>query len=414
MTESLYTRSIHPVQGDVPAADDLVQRARDLRPKLRKLHAEHEALGGYSEEIHREFEEAGFYRALAPKRFGGLELGLDDFFRIGIEISRGDPGVGWSFILGAGHAFHVGSFFCEDGQRELFGADSFIAPGRTVPAGKAVATDTGYRLSGTWDYCSGSMWSTHALVVAPTVDAAGTALGLRMFALPRSDFGILDDWGGDRTIGMRASSSNSITIQDAFVPGHLSVDYNFREHELGTDGTIGYQLHGNPMYLGRTMLFFNAELIATQIGTAWAVVDEFESLMETRPASFPPRIPRVESPEYHRWLGRLLALTDAAESLYLAGVRQYTELGQRWVDTGREFTPEEDARLRAVVQQAAQLALDAVDLAFSTAGSSAAKRGSALEKYYRDSAMYKTHIAAQWDVTYSSIARYHVGQPLTF
>lgn len=31
-----------------------------------------------------------------------------------------------------------------------------------------------------------------------------------------------------------------------------------------------------------------------------------------------------------------------------------------------------------------------------------AKRGSRMQKYYRDLAMYKTHIAAQWDVPYAS------------
>ena len=35
-----------------------------------------------------------------------------------------------------------------------------------------------------------------------------------------------------------------------------------------------------------------------------------------------------------------------------------------------------------------------------------------MEKYYRDVAMYKTHIAAQWDVTFGSLSRFHFGQPL--
>lgn len=414
MTDTLFPSATLPQSKDRARADDLVARARDLRPRLRKLQTEHEALGGYSEEIHSELLEHGFYHALMPSRYGGLELEIDDFFRIGIEISRGDPGVGWSYILGAGHSFHVASFFSEAGQDELFCSGPFIAPGRTVPSGKAVAADGGYRLSGRWDYCSGSMWSTHALVVAPATDAHGVMTGMRMFALPRTDYTILDDWGGDRTIGMRASSSHSIEATDVFVPEHLSVHYEFREHELGTDGTIGYQLHGNPMYLGRTMLYFNAELIATQIGAAWAAVDEYEELMQAKASSFPPRIPRSEAPEYHRWFGKMLALTDGAEAMFLGGVRQYAELGRLWAHTGRDFTPEEDGRLRAVVQQAAQLANDAVELAFTTAGSTAAKRGSALEKYYRDVAMYKTHIAAQWDVTYGALARYHLGAPLTF
>jgi 3-hydroxy-9,10-secoandrosta-1,3,5(10)-triene-9,17-dione monooxygenase len=162
------------------------------------------------------------------------------------------------------------------------------------------------------------------------------------------------------------------------------------------------------------MTFFNAELIATQIGAAWAALDEFEELMASKKASFPPRGPRLDTPEYHRWFGKILALTDSAEALLLAGTRQYIALAQRWIDTREEFTPEQDARLRAVLQQAARLADQAVDLAFTTAGTTSAKKGSRLQKYFRDVSMYRTHIAAQWDVTYSSESRYHFGQPLTF
>ncbi|WP_461173363.1 hypothetical protein M1D93_01065 [Arthrobacter sp. Z1-9] len=416
MTTSLYSPA-HPGRAGSqdPTPDELVARAVGLRPRLRELQAAHEQLGGYSQEIHQEFLDAGFYRILQPRKYGGLEYGLDDFIRVGIEISRGDPGVGWSFILGAGHAFHVGSFYGEQAQEELFGHETFIGPGRTIPAGKAVKVDGGYRLTGTWDYCSGSMWSTHVLVVAPTFSSENDGQPvLQMFAVPRSDYTVLDDWGGDRTIGLRASSSNSVKIDGAFVAGHLAIPYDFREHVLGTEGTPGYQLHKNPMYLGRTMTFFNAELVATQIGAAWAALDEFERLMEVRMASFPPRQARLDSPEYHRWFGQLLALADSAECLLLAGVRQYTELGRRWETSSEEFTPEQDARLRAVVQQAARLANDAVELAFTTAGSSSAKSGSPMEKYYRDTAMYKTHIAAQWDVTFGSLSRFHFGQPLTF
>ncbi|MGV9481596.1 acyl-CoA dehydrogenase family protein [Gordonia aichiensis] len=393
--------------------DTLIARAADLRPRLRKMQAQHEDLGGYSAEIHEEFLDAGFYRALVPRRYGGFEMGLDDFMRLGIEISRADPGVGWSFILGAGHAYHVACFFGEQAQEELF-AGTFIAPGRTVPSGKAVKVSGGYRLSGRWDYCSGSAWSTHAMVLARTEGADGEAGEQRIFIIPRSSYTILDDWGGDQTIGMRASSSNSITAEDVLVPDHLSVVYDFRDHVLGTDGTPGYRLHKNPMYLGRTLTYFNAELVATQVGAAWAAIDQFEELMEARPASFPPRTPRIQTPEYHRWFGSLLAQIDSAENLLISAVRQHEALGQKWVDTGEEFTPEQDARLRGIVQTAARIANDAVDLAFSTAGSTSAKKGSSMEKYYRDVAMYKTHIAAQWDVTFNSLSHFHFGEPLVF
>ncbi|GGN33852.1 acyl-CoA dehydrogenase family protein [Streptomyces fuscichromogenes] len=413
MSASLYAADSAPPSAAEGTVDHLLGVATRLRPVLRAAQAEHEALGGYAETIHKQLLDAGFYRMLHPKRYGGLELPLEDFLRVATEISRGDPGVGWSFVLGAGHAWHIASFFPEQAQEELFAGD-VIAPGRTIPRGRAVRTADGYRLSGTWDYCSGSMWSTHAMLVAPTFTEQEEPLGLRAYLVPRRDYEILDDWGADRVLGMRASSSNSIRVEDALVPEHLSVVYDFKDHTLGEQGTIGYRLHGNPMYLGRTLAFFNCELVATQIGAAWAAFDAFDELMTARPTSFPPMMPRTDSPEFHRWYGKMLARIDAAETLLLAAMRQYTELGRRWERTRQEFTPEDDSRLRGVILQGAQLANQAVDLAFSTAGSSSARLGSPMEKYYRDVAMFKTHIAAKWDVTYGSMSRYHFGGPLTF
>lgn len=413
-TESLVPLHPSEVAASHPTADALVAAAREMRPILREKQSAHEALGGYDEQTHEAFLAAGFYRILQPSRFGGDGLGIEALMRVAIEISRGDPGVGWSFVLGAGHAFHVGAFYGEAGQAELFGSGPFIAPARTIPHGRLEQVDGGWRVSGTWDYCSGSKWSTHALVVGPAFDADGTMLGMRMVALPRTDYEILDDWGGDQTLGMRASSSNSIRIEDRFVPEHLSISYDFREFELGGPQHPGIALHGSADYIGRTMTYFNAELVATQVGAAWAALDEFEALMAERMSSFPPRVARREAPEYHRWFGKILALVDSAETLYLATVRQYVELGELWMREGVPFTPEQDARLRSAVQTAARLANEAVELAFTTAGTSSAARGSRMQKYYRDVATYKTHIAAQWDVTYGSLARYHFGGPLTF
>ena len=413
MSASLYAADSAPQPAAEGTVDHLLGVAARLRPVLRAAQAEHEALGGYSEAIHKQLLDAGFYRMLQPKRYGGLELPLEDFLRVSVEISRGDPGVGWSFVLGAGHAWHIASFWPEQAQEELFASD-LIAPGRTIPRGRAERTSDGYRLTGTWDYCSGSMWSTHAMLVAPTFTEENIPLGLRAFVVPRSEYEILDDWGGDLVLGMRASSSNSIRVEDTLVPEHLSVIYDFKDHVLGEEGTVGYRLHRNPIYLGRTIAFFNCELVATQIGAAWAAFDVFDELMTGRPTSFPPIMPRTESTEYHRWYGKMLGQIDAAETLLLAAMRQYTELGRRWERTRQEFTPEEDARLRGVLLQGAQLANQAVDLAFSTAGSSSARLGSPMEKYYRDVAMFKTHIAAKWDVTYGSVSRYHFGEPLTF
>ena len=64
-----------------------------------------------------------------------------------------------------------------------------------------------------------------------------------------------------------------------------------------------------------------------------------------------------------------------------------------------------------MIQQAGQLAARAVEIIFAAAGSSAAKRGTRLQRYHRDVAMYSGHIAAQHLATAGDLARVHFGLP---
>jgi 3-hydroxy-9,10-secoandrosta-1,3,5(10)-triene-9,17-dione monooxygenase len=126
---------------------------------------------------------------------------------------------------------------------------------------------------------------------------------------------------------------------------------------------------------------------------------------------FPPQVPRYTHPDYQRTYGQALALTDAAEAIVLHAGERYMELAERWDHSGQPFTREDDVRLFAALQQAGQLTARAVEIIFAAAGSSAAKRGTRLQRYYRDVAMYQGHIAAQHLSTAGDLARVHFGLP---
>src|SRR3546814_6091607 len=92
-------------------------------------------------------------------------------------------------------------------------------------------------------------------------------------------------------------------------------------------------------------------------------------------------MPRTQSTQYQQWFGHIQQLTDSADALLHATVAELEDRGYAWADGGPEFTPAEDLRLRGQAAMAARLATDAVDLAFSTAGStSAGKRGTRLAR----------------------------------
>ena len=60
----------------VETPQDLLARAEALRPALIERQDETERLARYPEATHRDFLEAGFYRLLTPRRYGGFELRL--------------------------------------------------------------------------------------------------------------------------------------------------------------------------------------------------------------------------------------------------------------------------------------------------------------------------------------------------
>jgi 3-hydroxy-9,10-secoandrosta-1,3,5(10)-triene-9,17-dione monooxygenase len=154
-----------PVTIPVPEPDltprEIVARATAMRPALLEQQAATEERTFYSEETHREFTEAGFYRILQPRRFGGYEFDLPTYFRVVMELTRGCPSSGWCFCLAGAHVLQVSSMYSEEAQQEFFGPDGhFACASFGFPVGVAEEKDGGYILDGTWPYASGIPYST--------------------------------------------------------------------------------------------------------------------------------------------------------------------------------------------------------------------------------------------------------------
>ena len=116
-----------PERAVTTTVGELLACADELRPRLVELQAETEERTYYSQEIHEAFLEARFYDVLVPKRYGGLELDLGSFWRIGMAVARGCPSTAWCLCLPAGHALQTGMLFEEEAQAELFGDGSSSA-----------------------------------------------------------------------------------------------------------------------------------------------------------------------------------------------------------------------------------------------------------------------------------------------
>src|SRR5919202_5054294 len=126
--QTTYVDDAPAVPEPALAPDEIVERAAAMRDELRARQAETEERTFFAPETHRAFTDAGFYRILQPRRFGGYEFDVGTYYRVVMELSRGCPSTGWCFCLGGAHVLQVAAFYSEAAQREIFGDDGhFVA-----------------------------------------------------------------------------------------------------------------------------------------------------------------------------------------------------------------------------------------------------------------------------------------------
>ena len=399
-----------PEPGLTPA--DVIRRAVELRPLLLEDQANSEERGTYSDEMHERFRTAGFYRILQPKMYGGYEFDLTVFARVIMEVARGCPGTGWGLCLASAHALNVAAIFSKEGQDILFGDDGeFAASARGVPSGTATETDGGWIIDGLWDYCSGAPHSNYAVFGVRIVagdpsnpPALGTAV------VPREQCEMLNNWRG--FIGMRASGSNSIRVNKAFVPKSLVTRQNLFAINI-EGGTAGYHLHGNAMYSGRMFGFFQTEITSILVGTGFAALDEFERVIKTKlsaPSAGPPGIISGVQ-DFLRPYGLALGMLEAARNAVICGAQSYLDYCAAGVIDSSAYTEVDDMRIQAGLQHAARMAGDAIDLLYSAAGTSiSAKDGSRLQRYFRDISMARTNPGLAYERTAAQLAQRTIDQ----
>ncbi|MCC2096738.1 MAG: hypothetical protein KDJ29_07585 [Hyphomicrobiales bacterium] len=395
--------------------DILLQRARNMRDTLRREQDGADARGCHSPDMQEAFVKAGFYRIVQPRLFGGYEFDYTTFYRVMAEVSRGHPSVGWCLTLGASHAAIVAAFWPLEVQEEVFGKDGhFIAPHRAVPVQASCRpVDGGYVIDGLWAWSSGVPYATH-FIGNVSIDQADGPPQQVAFIVPRERIEVVDDWGGDATLGMRASGSNSVRMKDVFVAGKYVVPAGpgLWSAEETPDGTHGTRIYGNPMYLCRMMGPYHASLVVPVLGAAWAAIDEFEEISGRRNVRWPPFGSWQDSADVQRPFGQALMLADSAEGLVIAALDRYMALCNRWAEEGTHFSAEDSLRLWGMLMKAGHMSCEAVDLLFAAAGSSAARKGQRMERYYRDCAMYRSHTSSQAANLGSGLARVHFGQPM--
>ena len=229
------------------ADDDQFARLFDAAVELRAVVAQRarqtEQDRRVSADVTQLLKEAGLYRVVQPRRFGGYELSLEALRRLAFEIGRGCTSTGWCYGLSAAASW-VLAMFPEQAQQDVWGnsPDALLAS-CIAPTGKAVPVDGGYRLKGRWSFGSNSdnaQWlSLGAMVEQPE----GVPPRPIFLLVPQGDYQIIDTW---HTVGLAGTGSKDIAIDvEVFVPAHRTVAFS----DVLEQEAPGAEVHGSALYL---------------------------------------------------------------------------------------------------------------------------------------------------------------------
>jgi 3-hydroxy-9,10-secoandrosta-1,3,5(10)-triene-9,17-dione monooxygenase len=339
--------------------------------------------------------DAGFLQILTPKRYGGHQLNIDTLVDVARIISSACPSTGWVTAFYIGHNwFH--SVFDRKSQDEVFGNRPYQrTAAQFAPTSTAVRVSGGYEISGRQSWSSGASHADYVMFTSVFAHE-GHDPELLLCCVPRSDVELVDNWF---IAGMQGTGSCDVTVDKAFVP-----DYHVVPLKDFMDGTHpGAKVHRALLYRmpAAAIVFFEA--MSVLAGIMRGTVDHFQKMNEARISTY-TGAGVAAKPAAQMRLARGLASADAIDDM----IDAMTARVIRKNSTARlTLTDRAEIRMRAALVN--QMSSDAVNDIMHGAGGNSFRESSALQRFFRDSNVLRTHAAIEYESSCEMYGRVVLG-----
>ncbi len=259
-----------------PAGHEYVERARSLAPAIESAAAEIETGRRLPGRILDALHDAQLFRMLLPRTFDGLELDFPAYVEAIEALAMADASVAWCVAQASGCST-IAAVLDPAAAWEIFGSPRAVVAWGPPHEGEGIVVDGGYRLSGRWQFASGSGHATWMGAHVPIRDLGGKthllptgAPAMRTLLFPKAAATIEDVW---HVMGLRGTGSDSYSVADLFVPRNYTAP---RDHPESNES--------GPLYVISHMIYFAASFAAISLGLARASLDAFVALAENKQA----------------------------------------------------------------------------------------------------------------------------------
>jgi indole-3-acetate monooxygenase len=353
-------------------ANEMLERTRGLGPQIAATADEIERQRRLPGTLVTALHDAGLFRMLLPRSLGGAELDPPTFVQVTEAIARADASTAWVICQTSGCSM-TAAYLQPDVAREIFGGEpaGVLAWGPPITS-KAIAVEGGYRLSGTFNFASGSRHATWLGGQAPIVEADGTPRlrhGVperRTLLFPAASATMNDVW---HVIGLRGTGSDSFTVADLFVP---------HEHSFARDNPAERRYQA-PLYCFPQGSLYASGFAGVAMGIARSLLEDFLALARDKTPRGYSRTLRDSGVTQSR-VAQAQAQLGAARAYLLSSLQEI------WSAVGRRGTLELDQRMtiRLAASHAIQQAREVADFAYHAAGGTAVFTTNAFERRFRD------------------------------
>ena len=350
----------------------LAERVEEILPKIRERAAENEEARQLIDANFADLASVGFFRALVPKKFGGLESDVRDWLQAIRRVASADPATGWSAGIMSAHS-HGLNYFPERFHEEVWGAygpDAIVSSG-TPADGTSEWVDGGLRITGRWRFSSGVDRAVFVELVVRIPNPQSGQIEMYLAAVPRSDFRIDDTW---YTSGMRGTGSKDILVHDVFVPEHRMLGPGYQNMVPPYP-----ERSSSPLYSVPYLTIFPVIFAPIVLGAAEGALALAQEKIKTRVRPHTGQKAISSTPGIMRIAESTLELRAAAALLeeHWEGLGAATTSGEP-VDVGQVL------RWRGEDAYVGRMAIRALDRLIDGAGGSYTYNWNPLQRFWRD------------------------------
>ena len=385
---------------DSPTAETLISRARAMAPKLKARSDAATAERCIPADTIREMKEAGFFRVLQPKRWGGYEMDPQVFFEIQMALAEGCMSTAWVYGVVGVHPFQLALFDARAQQDVWSKDDATLVSSSYQPVGKVERTEGGFLISGRWGFSSGCdhcEWVLLGSMVPPA--EPGDPPDMRTFLLPRKDYKIVYDWN---VFGLQGTGSHGIIVDKAFVP-------EYRTHKA-IDGFMltnpGQAVNTAPLYRVPWAQVFVRAVSTAAIGALQGALDGYKTIVAKRISTNTGKATKLDPVALNAAARTQSAILEMKTVLH----RNFDEI-MASVRAGRELPITDRVRYRYESSQIGRRCADLCDELMPLVGGRAIYMDSPIVRFWLDLNAARAHVANDPALVGTSLGAMYMGEP---